>query len=149
MPGTPRKTAPRKRAAKKASPTPPATSPVESGAFDLLDALGTEPQEPVDVTLLGVEATIRRTYSAAEDLEFAELLTRKRVKEALEIIAGDAAEALTEKLAGLTPEQAVKVLNRLAQISTLYVGEAMALLPTSAQRMVGAPATPSSAGSTS
>ena len=146
MPGTARK----KPAAKKvAAPQTPSPRTESVGAFDLLDALGTEPQDPVDVTLLGVDATIRRTYSAAEDLEFSELITQKRVKEALQIIAGDAADALTEKIAGLTPEQAVKVINRLAQISTLYTGEALALLPTSAQRMVGAPATHSSAGTTS
>jgi len=145
MPGTARK----KPAAKKvaAPQTPP---PQESaGAFDLLDALGTEPQDPVDVSLMGVNASVRRTFTASEDLRFSELLRQQRVKEALEIIVGDDADALAEKIDELSIEQGVKVVNRLAQISTLIVGEAMALLPTSAQRMVGAPATHSSAGSTS
>lgn len=146
MPGTARK----KPAAKKvAAPQAPSPRTESAGAFDLLDALGTEPQDPVDVTLLGVNASVRRTFTASEDLRFSELLRQQRVKEALEIIVGDDADALAEKIDELSIEQGVKVVNRLAQISTLIVGEAMALLPTSAQRMVGAPATHSSAGSTS
>lgn len=151
MPGTARKSAPRKAAAKKTAPQPaPKVEPAgeASDVFDLLDALGTEEQPPVPVTLLGVNATVRRTFTAAEDLEFTELLQRRRIKDALRILVGDDADALAAKIDGLSLEQGVKVVNRMANISTLFVGEAMALSPTSALRMVGAPATHSSRGST-
>ncbi|MBY4381873.1 hypothetical protein HQO24_10485 [Rhodococcus fascians] len=155
MPGTPRKTAARKTAAKKAAPrTAPITGPAGAAAqpgpkaFDLLDALGTTEQEPVPVTLLGVNAMVRRSFSAAEDLAFAEHLRKSQVKEALGILVGKDADALAEKIDGLSIEQGVKVMNRLAQISTLVEGEALALLPTSVQRMVGALASRSSDGST-
>lgn len=152
MPGTARKTA-AKKAAPRRTPPPKQTVPeVESiadpDAFDLLDALGTDEQPPVPVRLLGVNAEVRRTYSAAEDLKFTELLRQRRVKEALAILVGDDAEALSAKIDELSIEQGVKVVNRLAKISTLFEGEALALSPTSVQRMVGAPATPSSDGST-
>lgn len=151
MPGTPRKSAAKKAAPRKAPPpvTPKVEPPVEDNAFDLLDALGTVEQSPVPVKLLGVHATVRRTFSAEEDLKFTEFLRVQRVKEALAILVGADAEPLSAKIDELSIEQGVKVINRLAQISTLVEGEALALLPTSAQRMVGALATPSSGGSTS
>lgn len=149
MPGTPRKTAAKKAPVKKAAPRPAPPLAPAADAFDLLDALGTEEQGPVPVTLLGVNADVRRTYSAEEDLQFTEYLRQHRVKEALALLVGDDAEALSAKIDELSIEQGVKVVNRLAKISTLVEGEALALLPTSAQRMVGALATPSSAGSTS
>lgn len=153
MPGTVRKSAAKKAAPRKAPPpkqtVPEVESVVDPDAFDLLDALGTEDQPPVPVRLLGVNATVRRTYSAAEDLKFTELLRQRRVKEALVILVGEDADALAAKIDELSIEQGVKVVNRLAKISTLFEGEALALSPTSVQRMVGAPATPSSEGSTS
>ncbi|NIL77602.1 hypothetical protein [Rhodococcus sp. B10] len=154
MPGTQRKSAARKTAAKKAAPrtvpaTEPAAEPVENpDAFDLLDALGTTEQEPLPVSLFGVHATIRRTYSAEEDLKFSEHLRRNEILQALELVVGDDARALATEIDKLSIEQGVKVVNKIAQLSTLVEGEAVALLPTSARRMAGALATRSSRGST-
>lgn len=151
MPGTQRKSAPHKTAAKKATPRPaPKVEPAGESpeAFDLLDALGTEDRPPVDVTLLGVHASVRRSYTAEEDLKFTEYIRQYRMQDALLLIVGDDAEALWEKIDELSIEQGIKVMNRLANLSTLIEGEALALLPTSALGMAGALATHSSSGST-
>jgi hypothetical protein len=141
MPGTPRKTV------KKVAP--PSDSPVE-GAFDLLSVLGTEDLPPQPVTLLGVDAEIRRSYTPEEDLAFGAYLRRFEIKELLVLMAGDeGGAALYEKFDELTTEQGIKVVNHLAKISTLVEGKVMGLSPTSTRRMVGAPQSSGSAATSS
>lgn len=136
MPGTSRKTAPRKAAAKKAAPRPaPVDEPAGETpeAFDLLSILGTEnPQPPQPVKLFGVEADIRRNFTGEEDLEFTAMLKQGRVADALKLLAGDEdGQALANQIAKLNYEQGAKVVNYLAKLSTLYVGEVLALRPPS------------------
>ncbi|MDI9900259.1 hypothetical protein QM716_10370 [Rhodococcus sp. IEGM 1409] len=146
MPG-----APRKSAATKVQPkaVEPVVDEVDEDVFDLLSVLDTEDLPPVPVTLRGVKAQIRRSYSGAESVLFTEYLRQEKVEELLTLIAGDeGGPALSKALAAFNTEQGVKLFNWLAKTSTLTSGEAMALLPAYARGMDGAQPTQDANAST-
>ncbi|EOM78097.1 hypothetical protein DW322_11295 [Rhodococcus rhodnii] len=141
MPTNPKKTAPR-------AARPKTVEPAED-RFDLLAELATDEQEPELVTLLGVDADIRRSYTGEEAVTFLALVERKDFPAALDLIAGAAGPALWEKIGAMASAHAAKVLNRLFVMSTLTEGELLAPLPTSFAGMAGARPSPGSGATTS
>ncbi|OZE77226.1 hypothetical protein CH305_18495 [Rhodococcus sp. 15-649-2-2] len=126
MPSTPRKSTAR-----------PAQRDAEPAAtverLDLLDCLATEPLPPLEVTLLGVDADIRREFTGKESVRFFQLLNAGKHLSMLQLIVGDdAGAALWEKVSPpVPPAHAAKVINRIVNLSTLAEGEILAPLPTS------------------
>ncbi|MFF8327879.1 hypothetical protein ACH49M_21280 [Rhodococcus qingshengii] len=142
MPGAPRKTAPRKAQPKPAEPAVVAEE-VDDDTFDLLSVLDTEDLPPVPIKIRDAKLEIRRSYSGEEAIRFAELLRTDQIEAAMKLIAGDeGGAAITRHLGTFTVEQAMKIVNKLANISTLILGETFALLPASVRGMDGAQPSP-------
>ncbi|MCJ0906227.1 hypothetical protein [Rhodococcus sp. ARC_M6] len=137
MPGTPRKSTPKVQ--------PKVVEPVEvvdeivDDAFDLLSVLDTEDLPPVRAKLVDVNVDIRRSYSGTEAIQFSELLRTDQIELAMQLIAGkEGGAAIAKHLGTFTIEQAMKIVNKLANMSNLISGETFALLPASARGMDGA-----------
>lgn len=138
MPGAPRKTAPRKAQPKPAEPAVVAEE-VDDDTFDLLSVLDTEDLPPVPIKIRDAKLEIRRSYSGEEAIRFGELLRTDQIEAALKLIAGDeGGSAIARHLGDCSIGQAVKLINKLGNISTLTSGEALALLPASLRGMDGA-----------
>jgi hypothetical protein len=143
MPGAPRKSAP------KVDPVVVEPEVVDDDSFDLLSVLDTEDLPPLPVTLRGVKAQIRRSYSGEESVKFTGHLRNQEVDEVLKLIAGEEdGAALSAALAAFNTEQGVKLFNQIAKMSTLTEGEALALLPAYSRGMDGAQPSPGVNGTT-
>jgi len=112
---------------------------VDDDSFDLLTVLDTEDLPPLQVTLRGVKAQIRRSYSGEECAQFTGYIRNNEVEEALKLIAGEVdGAALAVAIGAFNLPHGVKLFNQIAKMSTLEVGEALALLPAYFQGMDGA-----------
>lgn len=148
MPGAPRKTAPRKAQPQPAEPAVVAEE-VDDDTFDLLTVIATEDLPPLPVTLRGVKAEIRRSYSGEECAQFTAYIRNNQVEEALKLIAGeDDGAALATAIGAFNIPHGIKLFNQIAKMSTLEVGEALALLPAYFQGMDGAQPSPDVNGTT-
>ncbi|MDF3316476.1 MULTISPECIES: hypothetical protein [unclassified Rhodococcus (in: high G+C Gram-positive bacteria)] len=136
MPGAPRKSV------SKVEPTVVESEVVADevdDAFDLLSVLDTEDLPPVPVKLKDAKFDIRRSYSGEESIQFGAYLRADQIELAMKLIAGDeGGSAIARHLGDCSIEQAVKLINKLGNISTLTSGEALALLPASLRGMDGA-----------
>ena|SRR5215467_4535992 len=131
MAGTPRKTTARKTAQKKAAPrrrAEPARSGPAIERIDLVDELGTQPAEPAAITLLGVDAAVRRGYTGAEVLQFYKMLEEADFEGMLSLVTDNGA-ALYGAIGGLPTKHASSVLNRIVALTGLHEGEMFAPLP--------------------
>lgn len=118
--------APARRAARPARPAAPAVDRV-----DILDEFGTADEPPVPITLLGVDAEVRRSYTGAEAVAMYRLAADTQFEDLLTLLTSDG-PGLWAKIGTLIPEHAAKALNRIIKISGLHEGELLAPLPWSA-----------------
>lgn len=140
MPGAPRKSVPK---------VEPVVVEPEDDSFDLLSVLDTEDLPPVPVKLKDAKFDIRRSYSGEESIQFGAYLRADQIEQAMKLIAGDeGGTAIARYLGDCSIEQAVKLINKLANLSTLTSGEALALLPASLRGMDGAQPSPDVNGTT-
>ena len=141
MPGAPRKSAPK---------VEPVVVEPEDDSFDLLSVLDTEDLPPVPVKLKDAKFDIRRSYSGEESIQFGAYLRADQIEQAMKLIAGDEGGAEITRYLGndCSTGQAVKLINKLANLSTLISGEALALLPASLRGMDGAQPSPDVNGTT-
>lgn len=148
MPGTQRKTTIPRKAQPKPKPAEPA---VEVDRFDLMEelAVGDGDEKPEPITFRGVDADIRQSYEGEDVCAFWLAIDQKDFPAALTVVAGDAGQALWEKIGPLKPDLAARILNKIFDLSKLHEGELIASLPTSFVRMAGAQRTPDSGTTTS
>lgn len=140
MSGTPNESTPREA---------PATTPEPAvERFNVLDVLATEPAPPVPITLLGIDASVRREFSGEEAVKFWAYIAERDFEAVLELVT-DQGKAIFEKIGRLNPANFAKVMNRILELSTLSEGELLAPLPPFAPRMAGAQHSQGSAAGTS
>ncbi|MGW4119890.1 hypothetical protein [Nocardia sp. NPDC004711] len=125
---------PAKKTATQRRPAQPTTSAVPAAAavdrVDVLAELATGDQPPVPITLLGVDADVRRSFTGGEAVQFYQLVAEMEFEAMLSLITSDG-PALWAKIAGLTPAHATTALNRIINLSELHSGELLAPLPLS------------------
>ncbi|MEU1432128.1 hypothetical protein ABZ412_34180 [Nocardia sp. NPDC005746] len=123
-----KKTAAPRRPARSRTSAAPAAPGVDR--VDVLAELGTGDQPPVPITLLGVDADVRRTFTGAEAVTFYRLIGENEFEAMLSLITSDG-PGLWAEIAALTPAHAATALNRIINISGLHSGELLAPLPLS------------------
>ncbi|MCU1640915.1 MAG: hypothetical protein JWN03_1190 [Nocardia sp.] len=137
---TAKKAAPRRRPARPTTSVAPAVP--ASDRVDILDDLGTSAEPPVPITLLGVEADVRRSFSGAEAVKFYQLISTTELEAMLSLITSDG-PGLWAKISEFTPAHATTALNRIINLSGLHSGELLAPLPLSGYMVPTAGAQPS------
>lgn len=131
MSGTPSKTTARRKA--------PAVVPEPAvERFDILDELAFDGGAPVPITLRGVDADVRCSYTGEEAARFHALMAKNKIVDALDLITDGAGQALWDAVVDLPPQIVARLLNRVIQQSGLSEGELRPLSPPSAERMAGA-----------
>lgn len=100
--------------------------------MNILDELAVDGGEPVPITLLGVDADIRRQFTGDEAATFFQHTSENKLEEMLSVVAGEDGPALWEKIQALSPEHAAKALNRITNLSGLHEGKLFAPVPWSA-----------------
>lgn len=119
----------------------------EPERLDILAEFGTAEKPPVPIKLGSVKADVLRGFSGEQVVEFHRLVGEMRFAEMLELIT-TAGEKLWEFIGGLTPDHASKALNRIINLSEIYVGELLAPLPGFGTNPAGAPPSPESTATT-
>ncbi|MCK8671007.1 hypothetical protein M1M07_07730 [Rhodococcus sp. HM1] len=147
MPGTatPRNTRTRAKAKAAAVPAktvetaaPAAPEPDDVDRFDILEALAITGGEPQPITLLGVEADVRRTFTGEEAAVFHGHLAANRLREAIDVITDGSGQAIWDAVAHLPADIVAKLINKVIALSGLSEGELRPLSPPSSARMAGA-----------
>ncbi|MBY4237773.1 hypothetical protein HQO43_12615 [Rhodococcus fascians] len=138
MPGTPRKASPKVQPVKVVPSGEGDTTPVETvERFNIADILAVGTEKPYPITLFGVDAEVRRTFTGEEAVKFFALAGEKDYGTMLDLIT-DSGSALWEKIGGLNPTHASTVLNKIIELSGLFEGKLLAPLPAYSQGMAGA-----------
>lgn len=137
MPGTPRKQSPKVQPAKVVPPAAAESSPEVVERFNVLDILAVGSEEPYPITLFGVDAEVRRTFTGEDAVKFFALAGEKDYETLLTLITNKGSE-LWEKIGGLNATQAAAVLNKVIELSGLFEGKLLAPLPAYSQGMAGA-----------
>lgn len=132
MPGTPRKSTPRTAPAQKSEPA------VER--FNILDVLANDGGEPQPITLFGVDADVRRSYTGEEAAKFHAYIATNELIKALDLITDGSGQAIWDAVMGakLDATRTATILNKVISLSELSEGELVPLSPPSAARMAGA-----------
>ncbi|NCL75689.1 hypothetical protein [Rhodococcus sp. YH1] len=130
MSGTPKKNA--HREAPVSAPEPA----VER--FDILTELAIDGGAPQPITLRGVDAEVRCTYTGDEAARFHALVAKNELRDALDLITDGKGQQIWDAVADLPSTIVARLLNKVISLSGLSEGELRPLSPPSSERMAGA-----------
>lgn len=108
--------------------------------FNVLDILNHDGGAPVPITLLGVDADVRRRFDGEEAVKFHAYIAQNQVIDALNLITDGSGQALWDAImdAKVSARITADLLNKIISLSELSEGELVPLSPPSAARMAGA-----------
>ncbi len=117
--------------------------------MNILEELAVDGGDPVPITLLGVDADVRRRFTGDEAAMVHQLALTNEFEQMLSLITDDG-PGLWAKISPLSPEHAAKAMNRIVNLSGLHEGELLAPAPwlASPTRTAGAPPSPASGTTT-